>query len=327
MKLPLFTSFTFVAAFLLVIGCGSDFAPKNQVSAIRILAARADQPYARPGESVHVEGLVHDGRSAPASPMRVFWFPAPCVDPVGVGYFGCFPYFEALFPVGVDLTPTLVEGRDVTVTIPQDALANVVVRPGQRERFATAYVFMVACAGHVERIPRRGDLGPNALPVACFDASGRQLDPDEFVFGYTRVFVFEERRNAIPSLDGVTFEGKPVDVAAGIVTGTCVKDDKTRECKTVKLDVVFSDAAAEVDPDNVDENGKVGRETIYVDWFTSIGKFKTDRKILFDGQLGRTPKSAIELSPPNGAGKGTVWAVLHDNRGGTSWLEFPIEIR
>ena len=317
----------FIAAFLAVIGCGSDFAPKNSVSAIRILAARADQPYARPGETVRVEGLVHDGRTAPAEPMRVFWFPAPCVDPIGLPYYGCYPLFEALFPVGVDLTPSLVEGPEVTMTIPADALANVVVRPGQKERFATAYVFMVACAGHVERIPRRGGLGPNALPVACFDGAGRQLSPDEFVFGYTRVFVFGERRNAIPSLDGVTFQGKPVDPAAGIVTGKCVKDEASGDCKTVKLDVVFSDAAAEVDPDNVNEEGKVGRETIYVDWFTSVGKFMTDRKVLFDGQLGRTPKPAIEFSPPNAPVKGTVWAVLHDNRGGTSWLEIPIEIR
>lgn len=317
----------FVAAFFLVIGCGSDFAPKNQISAVRILAARADLPYARPGEVVHIQSLVHDGRKDPAAPMRVFWFPAPCVDPVGFNYFGCFPFFEALFPVGVDLTPMLVEGREATVTIPQDALANVVVRPGQRERFATAYVFMVACSGHVERIPRRGGQGPNAIPVACFDDGGRELGPDEFVFGYTRVFVFEERRNAIPTLDGVTFQGKPVDPAAGIVTGRCVKDDSTDECKTVKLDVLFSDAAAEVDPDNVDQDGKVGRETIYVDWFTSVGKFTTDRKILFDGQLGRTPKSAIDFSPPRGPEKGTIWAVLHDNRGGTTWLEFPIEIQ
>ena len=93
------------------------------------------------------------------------------------------------------------------------------------------------------------------------------------------------------------------------------------------LDVRFADAAAEVDPDNIDEHGKTGRETLYVDWFTSIGRFSGDRKILFDGQLGRMPQSPIDLSPPSTPGKGKVWAILHDNRGGTSWLEVPIEIQ
>lgn len=313
------------AAFAVIVGCSSDFAPKNQVTGIRILAARADIPYARPGESVRVQGLVHDGRAAPASPMRVFWFPAPCVDPIAGQYYACFPLFEALYPLGVDLTTSLVEGDEVTIAVPEDALAGSVARPGQGERYATAFVFMVACAGHVERVARRGDLGPNALPVACFDDAGRRLGADDFVFGFTRVFVFEERRNAIPELDGVTFEGAPVDPEVGVVTGTCVKDS-SGECKTVKLDVRFDDAAAEVDPDNVDSTGKVGRETIYVDWFTSIGKFQTNRKILFDGNLGRTPKAAIDFSPPASPGRGTVWAVLHDNRGGTSWLAFPLMI-
>jgi len=315
-------------AFALVAGCGSDFAPKNAVTGVRILAARADQPYARPGETVRVEVLAHDGRTAPAEPMRVFWFPAPCVSPPGDLYFACFPAFEALFPVGVDLTPSLVESRELTFTIPPDALANAVVHPGQRERYTSAFAFMVACPGHVERIARRGDLGPNAIPVACMNARGEPLPADQFVFGYTQVYVFDERRNAIPKLEGITFEGKPVDLATGIVTERCREEETGDTCKKkVKFDVTFPEDAAEVDPDNVDAEGKVGREAIYVDWFTSVGKFQTNRKILFDGNLGRTPKPAIDFNAPFGPAKGTVWAVLHDNRGGTSWLEVPIEIK
>jgi hypothetical protein len=319
--------FAFVTALLLVVACGSDFAPKNAVSGVRILAARADLPYARPGEAVHIQGLAHDGRKAPAEPMRVFWFPAPCVDPPTGQYYGCYLLFDALFPVGTDLTSSLVEGNEVTITIPPNALEKAVQRPGQSERFATAFVFMVACAGHIERIPRKGGLGPNAIPIGCFDSHGRELGPEDFVMGFTRVFVFQERRNALPNLDAVTFEGKPIDPTAGIVTGKCVKNGDTGECKSVKLGVLFDDAAAEVDPDNVDVDGHVGRETIYVDWFTTVGKFQGDRRVLFDGNRGRMPKPAIDFLPPNDPVKGKMWAILHDNRGGTSWLEFPIEIQ
>jgi hypothetical protein len=317
----------FLVAFGSVVSCGSDFAPKNAVTGVRILAARAELPYAAPGESVKVRGLAHDGRTAPAAPMRTFFFPAPCVDPVGFGYYGCYRVLESLFPVGVDLTPSLVEGSEISISIPPDALASSFARPGQQERFATAYVFMVACAGHVERVPRRSGLGENALPLGCFDAGGRQLGPEDFVLGYTRIFVFETRRNAIPALDGVVLQGQPVDLAKGIVTGRCVKDEND-ECKAVKLDVLFNDAAAEVDPDNIDENGKVGRETLYVDWFTTAGKFRTDRKILFDGNRGRTPKTEIDFLPPEGPiTGGKIWAILHDNRGGTTWAEVPLEVQ
>lgn len=37
---------------------------------MRILAVRADLPYAHPGENVKLEALVVDGRPSPAVPMR-----------------------------------------------------------------------------------------------------------------------------------------------------------------------------------------------------------------------------------------------------------------
>ncbi len=49
-------------SFALLSACGSDFTPKNEVNGVRILAAKADQPYVRPGESVRIQLLAHDGR-------------------------------------------------------------------------------------------------------------------------------------------------------------------------------------------------------------------------------------------------------------------------
>jgi hypothetical protein len=310
------------------IACGSDFTPKNAVRGIRILAASADLPYARPGESVRVEALTHDGRpSRPAdspSRMRIYWFPAPCIDPPGGQYYACYPLFEALYPTGVDLGPALVEGNATRIKIPENALADAVVRPGQDERFATAYVFMVACAGHVERVPRRSGLALNALPLGCIGPNGETLGGDDFIVGFTRVFVFESRRNSVPSMGEITFDGRPVDPGAGIVTNRCGKKDS---CTSVPLDLRVRDEDAEIDPDNVDADGVVGRETIYVDWFTSVGELDANRKVLIDGALGRPPKTMIEFTPPEQALSGTVWAVLHDNRGGTTWRTIPINVR
>jgi hypothetical protein len=316
-------------AYCATISCGADFRPKNAVEGVRILAAKADLPYAHPGESVHIEALVHDGRKlAPgAEPMHLYWFPVPCIDPPLGQYYGCYPGFEAFYPIGVDLTPQLRDANDTTITIPADALAKASKRPGQLgDPVATAYVFMVACAGHVERIPRRGGLAPNAVPLGCFNSRHEQLGENDFVLGFTRVFIFATRRNVIPTLDGVTFEGSLVDPAKGITTGKCVKN-KQGDCNTVKLDTLFQDSTSETDPDNINVDGVVAREAIYVDWFTSIGKFSTDRKILFDAYLGRPPKTEIEFTPPEEPSKGKVWAVLHDNRGGTTWLEIPIDIQ
>jgi hypothetical protein len=317
-----------LAGVLAVAACGSDFLPKNDLQSIRILAAKADLPYAHVGETVNLEVLADDGRKDPSKkPMRVFWFPAPCVGPPGDQYYFCYAAIESLFPIGVDLTPALIESTKTTIHIPENALDKVVKQPGQVERSITAYNFVVACAGHIERIPLKGGLGLNQLPIGCFDDTTHQeLGPDAFVVGFTRVFVFDTRRNAVPVMDGITFQGQKVDFTKGITTTKCHKN-KQGQCDTVKFDVQFNDSIAETDPDNVDSNGHVHQETIYVDWFTTDGQFRSDRKILFDGNLGRPPKTEVEYAPPPTPLTGTMWAVLHDNRGGTMWQAFPFTIQ
>jgi hypothetical protein len=317
-----------LVGFLGAAACGSDFSPKNEVQQIRLLAAKADIPYAHVGETVQLEALAYDGRRTPnRKPMRVFWFPAPCVNPPGDQYYFCYAALAQL-PERQDLTRILVENTKTSITIPQNALDGAVLHPGQTERFVTAYNFVVACAGHVERVPLKSGQALNQLPVGCFDdETGLELDSGSFVLGFTRVFIFDTRRNAVPVLDNVTFEGQVVDPAMGVKTGTCVKD-KNDACKTVKFNVSFGDQNAEIDPDNVDSNGHVLRETVYVDWFATNGRFKSDRKIVYDGNLGRPPKTDAEYEPPNDpVPNGKVWAVLHDNRGGTTWQEFPLVIQ
>jgi hypothetical protein len=317
-----------LAGLFAIAACGDDFLPKNDLQSIRILAAKADLPYAHVGETVNLEMLATDARKDPAKkPMRTFWFPAPCVNPPGDQYYFCYAAIETLFPIGVDLSPYLIENTKTTIQIPQNALDSVVKQPGQVERSGTAFNFAIACAGHVERIPLKGGLQLNQIPIGCFDdTTHAELGSDAFVVGFTRVFIFDTRRNAVPVLDGITFQGQPVDVTKGITTGKCHKN-KQNLCDTVKFDVQFNDAIAETDPDNVDSNGHVRQETIYVDWFTTDGQFRTDRKILFDGNLGRPPKTEIEYAPPPIPGTGTMWAVLHDNRGGTVWQVFPFTIQ
>ena len=314
-------------ALLAVAACGDDFAPKNQVLGIRILAAKADLPYAHVGETVNLEVLADDGRlAANKKPMRVFWFPAPCINPPGDQYYFCYAAIDAAFPEKVNLSPYLVESTKTSITIPKTALDGIVVQPGQTERLVTAYNFVVACAGHVERIALKSGLALNQLPIGCFDdQTGLEQDTNSFVVGFTRVFIFDTRRNTVPVMDNVTFEGKVIDPAVGIKTGKC-KTDSQGACQTVKLNVGFPDTDAEIDPDNIDSNGKVRNETIYVDWFTTDGKFKNDRKILFDGNLGRPPKAEVEYYPPLSPVTGKMWAILHDNRGGTVWQEFPLVI-
>lgn len=321
-----------VAVVALALACNDDPYPnKSEVRSVRILAVRADLPYARPGETVTLEALVADARTKQTLPMRVSWFPVPCINPPGGQYYDCYPALEAAFPLGVDLTPQLTEGMTTSLAIPADALANVAPEPGRSaEPIVTAWTFLFACAGHVERIPRTTRLAPNAPPFACFGADGKQLPAEEGVFGFTRVAVSATRRNASPTLKGLVLRGRPIDPVKGVSIRRCergVLETFADDCDSLGMAIVFDDADAEIDPENIGPDGRPARETIYSDWYVTIGRFEQERRIERDPFTGRPEIPDVLYEPIRSPGKGTLWAVLHDNRGGTSWTSVPIEIR
>jgi hypothetical protein len=77
---------------LLSISCAEppSFDPPSHLDSVRVLAIRADAPYARPGERVGVEVLAVDGRSSAPEPMQVHFLPRPCFNPTNDAYYGCF---------------------------------------------------------------------------------------------------------------------------------------------------------------------------------------------------------------------------------------------
>ncbi|MGH7330698.1 MAG: hypothetical protein ACREJX_20295, partial [Polyangiaceae bacterium] len=71
--------------------CGpSDFDPETLVESVRVLASAADEPYAQPGDTVNVHVLAYDGRPVKPAPMKIYWLPFACENPIGDAYYGCF---------------------------------------------------------------------------------------------------------------------------------------------------------------------------------------------------------------------------------------------
>src|SRR5271156_576197 len=66
---------------------------------IRILASGASKPYANPGDTVAIQVLAYDGRSAAqrdgGAAMQIYWLPFLCKDPPQDAYYSCFPQFAS----------------------------------------------------------------------------------------------------------------------------------------------------------------------------------------------------------------------------------------
>lgn len=303
-------------------GCrGPTFDPSSKVESVRILATAADRPYALPGDTVTMSVLAVDGRATRPAPMNVFWLPAPCVDPPGDAQFACYPGFARQFAPGVDLAPVLSSGPSFAFTMPADAIAAHPV--SGKTPYGLAIVFTMACAGRVEYAPPPPGGSLDAVPFACVDDAGHALGADDFVFAYSQVYAFGDRANAPPVIGNLTFGGTPVDPAPGITVPHCTQSNAD-DCPTTKLDVTVPASSQEPDPGDLDADGHVLGEEIYVDYYMSGGKVKNDVVVLYDPRAGRLPDTGDDFSAPQAAGDATLWAVVRDNRGGAAWLAVPI---
>jgi hypothetical protein len=306
-------------------GCGNNFDPQSKVESVRILATRADKPYAKPGDTVSLEVLAYDGRPNPTSPMSVAWLPTFCTNPPRDAYYACYPAFASQFQRGVDLTPVLDTGPTFSLQVPTDALDGRQAAAGSPP-YGTLIVFNMACAGHVEYLGESPTASPEAIPFGCFDAGHHRLGPDDFVFAFSRLFVFADRTNANPVIDHLTFDGAPVDPSAGITTDHCTATDVTK-CPTKPLDTSVPASSQEPDPSALDAQGKIDGEEIWVDYYVTAGSVKDDIRLLYDPVHGQVSSTADAFTAPQAPVEGVIFAVVHDNRGGVGWLEVPLHVR
>jgi hypothetical protein len=352
MKLP---RLRFVALFLVAvaIACGAqDFDPQSHVNNVRIFATRADKPYAKPGESVTLEALLGDGRKDKTHPLKHYWIPLICLNPTDDLYYACFappspgdagvttrliPTVDAgigegggggggnplaNLPQGADIGGFLPQGTTFGFTMPLDAIQP---RTGS-DPYGLVVVFDIACTGHITTVQRDPAAGPQQVPLACTGDDGLPVPPSDYVIGISRVYSYDTRTNTNPVIEKMTLDGVDVDPKAGLTVDKCT-EHKSADCKDIKIDVHVSDASWEDNPSDIEHQGTPFHEQIWVDWYSDMGEFTEDARLLFDAQKGRNDDSAVKFHAPKDPGDGTVWAVVHDNRGGAAWMVVPLHVR
>ena len=311
-------------ASLVALGCsGAVFDSSTTVNSVRILTTRATQSSPAPGDTTVLDMLAVDGRADRTRPMHVYWFPDPCVDPADDGYFACYPAMRQKYPIGVDITSELSPSPTFTLPIPVDVIER---HTGTRgiSPYGQVIVFSMACTGHVEALPATNQ--PEALPFGCFDDEHQALGPDEYAFAYTTIFAYSDQKNTNPTINGLTYRGQAIDLDAGITVDHCTTT-KLDDCPTEAVQSIVPDSDQETNPRNVSLSGDVLKEQIYVEYFVSAGKLDNAAEVLFDPRNGRLAKTENKLFPPQQPGEYQLWAVVHDDRGGASWLTVPLHAR
>lgn len=301
-------------------GCEDDFDPASKLNTLRVLGVQADKPYPKPGETVELEMLWHDGK-APVDeprPVQVFWI-AGCFNPPGDLYFQCFPQLAAKL-AEAEQNPSVIDqligfGDTFSVEIPEDLISG---RPKVEggEDYGLSYVFFAACAGQLAP----AEPGEDGLPFGCFDPSGNRLGPDDFVPGYVSLYSFENRTNENPLLYGLEINGKLLDPAEEPTFPVCKKD----ACHDLTLRAVVDPASAEKNTGLVDGNGNPLSEQMWVEYLATDGKIERSPRLVNDATKGFNEDNGTSYTPPERAGKQYLYVVVRDNRGGVAWVKQPV---
>jgi hypothetical protein len=200
-----------------------------------------------------------------------------------------------------------------------------------------SYVFYAACGGRLEPDPGAS----SGLPLRCVDPeTGAALGPDDFVTGYTPIYSYRELSNAPPVTTGLRFQGEldaqPAltcqfrnDCGEGFgcaIDGRCLPlvppctEESIDDCPEYELLVDVDPASVEIDEASRLEGGQTFQESVWSTYYSTDGRFTRQAALINDAQSGWVDEQETKWRAPNApAGVVRFWAVVRDNRGGTSW--------
>jgi hypothetical protein len=304
----------------------SGFANETTVAGVRILASSATEPYAKPGDTVTVQVLAYDGRPSKPAPMQLSWLPFPCVNPLDDAYYACFAQFAggdagagagpgAGLVAGKDLTPLLAPGPTFTVQIPPDIITSHTPVQGTAP-YGLVILFNFACAGHLEFVPPDpSNANPQQIPIGCFDSQENVLGPDDFVFGFTRIYASETITDENPVITHVDAPGGPLAITQGVTSALSVPSCGA-SCPQTSVGPIIEAPVA-------------GRE-VWADFYSTAGSFNPSARLLYGattGMVGPPSATDTQFTGPPDAGAQLIWIVVHDDHNGASWVTVPVSVQ
>lgn len=311
----LFTLFTLGA-------CGADADPGSRVTGLRVLAVRADKPYARPGDTVTLQTLWYDGLDPDGTQRARTSAWATCVNPSSSSVVACFAKIAEdaaatgrppEFGINLSGVPDTF-----TVSVPSDTIARL---PEPARVYAEVGVVFIVCPGTLKLPDPQAGFVPGTFPIQCIDEAGRSLGLDEFEAGLKRVFVRTKDTNANPVIDSITWDGEAWPASDTKSVSACETDGNRYDRCDASL---AHQVAVNVTPDSfesgTDEFGASFTEQLIAQYYATEGIFEYDVKVAKAPLTGWVARSKARGSTIR------MWLVARDSRGGVSWEERKVTV-
>lgn len=343
-----------------LVGCGTGFDPPSEVTTLRVLGVQKDNPMPQPGDRVKLSMLWHDGLVDPLDPeaqardMKITWWltepepdaaPRGCTNPPSQNFYGCLEMLATAQKFTND-EPT------VEIGIAPDILDSLPPPREGQPLIGSTLVFFTICPGEVGfELPReKGD-----LPLVCRTADGTRLGPDSFMMGYTSLLTYKTEAGEPPitnqnpvvtgfEVRGATLvedycidadclepaEALPIDCSGGEdprCIPACEHDGDAAKCPEVRLEAVVDPESAELDQAAKTFFGREYSEQMWINYYVDRGSVRGEGvRLLNDATTGWNEEHHTEFYAPKEPGPVLVWAVVHDARGGQSWIRTRLQI-
>jgi len=295
-----------------MLGCAADFDPGSRVNTFRVLGQEMDAPFAKPGETVHIDSLSYDPQG-----RTVTWAWGACVNPDASTVQGCLDKIAA-DSAATGSPQILAQGAGLSsfsYTVPADTLDSL---PEAARASALVGILSIACPGELSF-----EQAAHELPFACKESgSGRVLALDEFVVGLKRVQVRGTDRNQNPRIERVLFDGQdwPEDEVK-VVTACNTDGNDYKACDSSKSQhKIGALPSADSVESGRTEFGVDFTEQVIIEYYATEGVFEDEIKVAAEPETGWAARKAA-------SGKDlTLWMVVHDDRGGATWVERHVHV-
>jgi hypothetical protein len=339
-----------------LVGCEGESDRVSEVDTLRILAVRAETPFATPGSDVPLETLMVDGSpnatndEGEARSVKQLWL-GGCINPAGDSYLSCMPQLhhaveelgdanlaQGQLPDDAAGLPVAWGDRYVAA-VPSDIIESRPVAAGVVHPYGMEIVFVVVCAGELRRL----DLDSKEFPLGCFDPDTNEpLTRDDFDIGFYPLFVYEDVTNQNPKVTKSTFDGQGVGPACDAqspcesgshcgeegrcipVVPRCTKSDKD-DCPNYALSVSVPHSAVEPAVVAHVPEKDARTESLWVSYYSKAGSWEKDSRIISDPNSGWGEDQAGQWRANTEANTEVrLWAVVRDNRNGVTWLHHDV---
>jgi hypothetical protein len=336
-------------------GCGPQFDPPSTIDTLRVLAVQKDRPYAAPGDDVHLTLLWSDGSSKTGRPIERAWVTG-CVNPLGDLYAGCFsdPDLtkfkremgdEVTFTIPADIISSRPPPPDprqppyglsyvffaaCAGTIPDSFPISCVDENGNTlgsKDFVVGYsaIYVYDHFGNGNPVVRGLSLDGKPLYGGCVDpASAAAVESGDLgaVLGRASEGAGSSAASEPPVVCGPSSLPDPADEPdCSAPNAPCFvrpfPDTFVRQPLEIRPEVYRT--SIETDEISKVTYGRDYEEQMWINYYVTKGDFLSDVRLLNDATTGLNEEFATQYYPSYEPGPLTLWAVVHDNRGGVAW--------